>query len=91
MIRGLDKIRAAVAVGLLSIPYVLLFAAGSVWLFQNHLLLGWAGLSLACTAAGWYLLRGVAFGPASQGAARRVMAAAGHGGLAASRATGRGG
>ncbi|MGO9112602.1 MAG: GTPase family protein [Thermoguttaceae bacterium] len=59
MIRGVDKIRAAIALGLLSIPYVLLFAAGSIWLFQNHLLLGWASLSLAFTAAGWWLLRGL--------------------------------
>ncbi len=59
MIRGTAKIRAALAIVLLSTAYVLLFAAGSVWLFQNHLLLAWAGLSLACTAAGWYLLRGL--------------------------------
>jgi predicted GTPase len=59
MIRGLEKICAAVAIALLAIPYALLFAAGSVWLFQDHLLLPWAGLSLACTAAGWYLLRGL--------------------------------
>ena len=44
---------------LLAVPYLLLFAAGSIWLFQTHLLLGWAGLSLAFTAAGWYLLRGL--------------------------------
>jgi len=56
---GIAKIRTAIALGLLAIPYLLLFAAGSIWLFQNHVLLGWAGISLACTAAGWYLLRGV--------------------------------
>ena len=59
MIRGVAKIRAAIALVLLSIPYVLLFAAGSIWLFRNNLLLGWAGLSLAFTAAGWCLLRGL--------------------------------
>jgi predicted GTPase len=59
MIRGATKIRAAIAMVLLSIPYGLLFAAGSIWLFQTHLLLGWAGCSLAFTAVGWYLLRGL--------------------------------
>jgi uncharacterized protein len=59
MIRGAEKIRAAAGVGLLSIPYLLLFAAGTVWLFQNHVLLGWASVSLACTAAGWLCLRGL--------------------------------
>ena len=59
MIRGMAKIRAAIALVLLSVPYLLLFAAGSLWLFQNRLLLAWAALGLACTAAGWYLLRGL--------------------------------
>ena len=59
MIRGFAKIRVAIGLGLLSIPYFCLFAAGSIWLFQNHFLAWWAGLSLACTAAGWYLLRGL--------------------------------
>ena len=59
MIRGVAKIRAAIALALLFIPYLLLFAAGSIWLFQYRMLLAWAGLSLACTAAGWYLLRGL--------------------------------
>ena len=36
MIRGVAKIRAAIALVLLSIPYLLLFAAGSIWLFQNR-------------------------------------------------------
>ena len=53
------KIRATLAILLLSIPYLLLFAAGSIWLFQNHILVGWAAIALACTAAGWYLLRGL--------------------------------
>jgi uncharacterized protein len=51
------RIHAAIALVLLSIPYLLLFAAGSIWLFQTHLLLGWAGLSVAFTAAGWFVLR----------------------------------
>jgi predicted GTPase len=59
MIRGIAKIRAAIALGLLAVPYLLLFAAGSIWLFQTRMLLGWAGISLACTAAGWFLLRGL--------------------------------
>ena len=59
MIRGVAKIRAGFAILLLSIPYLLLFAAGSIWLFQNRLLMAWAALSLTCTAAGWYLLRGL--------------------------------
>ena len=52
------KLRGIFALVLLAAPYVLLFAAGSVWLFQTRLLLGWAGIALACSAAGWYLLRG---------------------------------
>jgi len=57
MIRGVMKIRAAIALVLLTVPYLLLFAAGSIWLYQSHMLLGWAGLSLAFTVVGWYLLR----------------------------------
>ncbi len=53
------KLRAALSIALLSIPYLLLFTAGSIWLFQSRMLVWWAGLSLAFTAAGWYLLRGV--------------------------------
>ncbi len=53
------KIRAAIALVLLSVPYLLLFAAGSIWLFRNRMLVGWAGFALAFTAAGWYLLRGL--------------------------------
>ena len=59
MIRGIAKIRAAIALVSLSIPYLLLFAAGSIWLFQKQIVAWWAGISLACTAAGWYLLRGL--------------------------------
>ncbi len=58
MNRG-EKTRAWTALGLLAIPYALLPAAGSIWLFQTRLLLAWAGASLACTLAGWYLLRGL--------------------------------
>jgi uncharacterized protein len=59
MIRGKSQVRAAAALSLLAVPYLLLFAAGSVWLFQNHTLLYWGGISLACTAAGWLILRGM--------------------------------
>ena len=58
MNRGVAKIRGVIAIASLATPYLLLFAAGSVWLYQNHLLLAWAGFSLAFTLAGWYLLRG---------------------------------
>ena len=37
MIHGVAKIRAAIALVLLSVPYLLLFAAGSIWLFQNRI------------------------------------------------------
>jgi uncharacterized protein len=53
------KIRAAIAIALLCLPYLLLFAAGSIWLFQTHWLLGWAGVSLASTATALYLFRGL--------------------------------
>ncbi len=59
MIRGVAKIRAAIALVLLAVPYVLLLTGGSIWLFQNQLLLAWAAISLAFTAVGWYLLRGL--------------------------------
>jgi len=59
MIRSAEKIRAAIALVLLSIPYVLLFVAGSIWLYRSHMLLGWVAFSLALTSAGWYLLRGL--------------------------------
>jgi hypothetical protein len=53
------KLRAAIAIALLTVPYLLLIAGGSIWLFQTNLLLGWAVAALACTAAGWFLLRGL--------------------------------
>jgi uncharacterized protein len=59
MIRGPAKTRAVIALILLAVPYLLLFTAGSIWLFQNRLLLGWGSISLACTAAGWVLARSV--------------------------------
>ena len=37
------KIRGIAALGLLSLPYLLLFAAGSVWLYQYHMLVWWGG------------------------------------------------
>jgi predicted GTPase len=51
------RIRAAIGLALLAIPYLLPFAAGSVWLYQYHALLGWAVLALTCTAIGLLLLR----------------------------------
>ena len=60
MIRGVAKIRAAIALVLLSVPYLLLVCRRFDLAFPElMLLLGWAGFSLACTAAGWYLLRGL--------------------------------
>jgi hypothetical protein len=39
-----------------SIPYLLLFAAGSVWLYQYHVLWLWFVVALACTLAVWPLV-----------------------------------
>lgn len=59
------KIRGIVALTLLSVPYWLLFAAGSVWLYQYHMLLGWFAVSLAVTLLGWWLIRPLRRGPPS--------------------------
>jgi predicted GTPase len=39
-----------------SIPYLLLFAAGSVWLYQYHVLWLWFVIALLCTLAVWPLV-----------------------------------
>ena len=45
------RIQAAIAVALLTVPYLLLFAAGTVWLYQFHSLLAWAAVG------GWRVRR----------------------------------
>jgi predicted GTPase len=42
---------------LLSIPYLVLFTVGSLWLFQYGMLWEWLGISAVCTVAGWVLAR----------------------------------
>jgi len=42
---------------LLSVPYVILFTTGSIWLFQNHLIWQWLAISGISTLAGWGLAR----------------------------------
>jgi uncharacterized protein len=54
-----SKIRGIAALGLLLLPYVLLFAAGSIWLYQYHMLVWWFGVSLATTFFGWQLFKGL--------------------------------
>ena len=53
------KIQAAIALAVLAAPYLLLLAAGTVWLYQYRTLLAWAALALSCTAIGLLLLRGL--------------------------------
>lgn len=57
------KLRGIAALGLLGLPYGLLFAAGTVWLYQYHALLWWCVASLAATLLGWLLLRGLRQAP----------------------------
>jgi hypothetical protein len=42
---------------LLSVPYVVLFTTGSIWLFQYHLVWQWLAISGIATLAGWGLAR----------------------------------
>ncbi len=51
------QIRAILGGVLLAVPYLLLFIAGSAWLYQNRMIVPWAGIALASTLSGWYLLR----------------------------------
>ena len=44
--------------GTLSVPYVVLFTAGLIWLFQHNLIWQWLALSGVATLAGWGLARG---------------------------------
>jgi len=52
------KIRWLAALVLLSLPYVLLFLAGSAWLYEHRLLVAWGAVSFAATLLGWQLVRG---------------------------------
>ena len=51
------KIRWLAALILLSLPYLLLFAAGSVWLYEYHMLVAWCAVSFAATLIGWQLVK----------------------------------
>jgi len=44
------------AVGLLGVPYLVLFAAGSVWLYQYHVLWIWLACTLLCSLTAWPLI-----------------------------------
>jgi predicted GTPase len=52
------QIRWLVALVLLSLPYVLLFLAGSVWLYEYGMLIAWCAVSFAATLLGWWLVKG---------------------------------
>ena len=76
MTRFIAKIRAA-GVILLAIPYLLLFAIASVWLWQHGGLFWWGGTALACTAAGLVIAPWiVALKPAAAGEAGSILDAA---------------
>jgi uncharacterized protein len=57
------KLRGIAAMGLLALPYAILFAVGSIWLYQYHGLVWWGIVSLAATLMGWYLLKGLHHAP----------------------------
>lgn len=42
---------------LLSVPYLVLFTVGSIWLYQYGMLLEWLVISGICTLAGWGLMK----------------------------------
>lgn len=44
------------ALGLISIPYALIVAVGSLWLYQHHLLLDFMILSVVVMVASWWIL-----------------------------------
>ena len=44
---------------LLSLPYVLLFIAGSLWLYEYRMLLGWFAVSLVVSLIGWQIMKGL--------------------------------
>ena len=51
----LAKICWALVLLLLTVPYVLLITAGSVWLWQEGILWWWAAAACVCTLVGWRL------------------------------------
>ena len=57
--------------GLVAAPYVLLVAAGSVWLYERGLLLWWIAVSVGLTLASWPVMRWLR----ARSAARRRAAA----------------
>ena len=44
---------------LLSLPYVLLFIAGSLWLYEYRMLLSWFAVSLVVSLIGWRVMKGL--------------------------------
>ena len=53
------KARWLVTLALLGLPYLLLFIAGSLWLYEYGMLLYWFVVSLAVTWIGWALMKGI--------------------------------
>jgi predicted GTPase len=51
------KLWWSLVLALLSVPYVILFTTGSIWLFQRHMIWQWLALSGVSTLAGWGLAR----------------------------------
>jgi predicted GTPase len=47
----------SIVLTLLSVPYLVLFTVGSIWLYQYHMLWQWLVISGVCTLAGWFLMR----------------------------------
>ena len=53
------RLRGLLTLSLLSVPYVLLFTAGSIWLYQTRMLIPWLAVSLVVTLVGWRLMGGL--------------------------------
>jgi len=51
------KLWGSLVLVLLSIPYLVLFVAGSIWLYQYGMFLEWLAISGVCTLAGWAVMR----------------------------------
>jgi predicted GTPase len=51
------KLWWSLVLALLSVPYIILFTTGSIWLFQYHLVWQWLAISGVSTLAGWGLAR----------------------------------
>jgi predicted GTPase len=55
--RNSIKLWWSLVLALLSVPYLILFTTGSIWLFQYHLVWQWLVISGVSTLAGWGLAR----------------------------------